>query len=497
MKITVLLFNIIILYAFTYSFSLFATNAKNKFKNSIVRISTTYQTPSFYEPWRWSPPQTKSGQGVIINKNTVLTLASNVVNATMIKVKLNSEPVPTNMHIIAINLNSNLAILKGDLPSTVKPLKIPEKSPFIKGDDINFYWKSDQGDIMEGSAILERIEAKFISKFSLQQQTVYRAIRSNQQYIALGIPIFDKNNKFFGLAIRGGSEYEFSILTCDIIKRTFNLKKNQKQQPTGIPGFQTAPLTQIYYRQKLGLTSTNNGCLISKLFEQGTGIHDLKQGDVILEVDGKKIDAWGKYENKLFGMLPFQHLFSESYISTFIPMTIMRNKKQMQLNIKLASIDDNKWLIRRNEGKEQSPYLIRGGFIFIPMTISLLKAWGNNYLNNAPLPLIEVFNKYKYKLRTPEQDELVILSRVLPHPSNIGLQSIQNMVISKINGKTLKNLKQLKSILDVNDKEVIKLSLFPGDIPLWLNPKTLKDADNDIQKQYGIFKLEHFIKESN
>jgi hypothetical protein len=84
---------------------------------------------------------------------------------------------------------------------------------------------------------------------------------------------------------------------------------------------------------------------------------------------------------------------------------------------------------------------------------------------------------------------------VLPHPSNIGLQNLGNTVINKVNGKKLKNLRQLKEILDNNDNKIVEFSLEPGDIPLWINSDSLKNADREIQMQYGIYQLEHFTEE--
>jgi hypothetical protein len=399
------------------------------------------------------------------------------------------------MKIKAIDLNSNLALLEGVLPKNAKPVTISKISAFNKNDDVKFFWKNDQGTLMGGTAMLERIEARYLSNASIQPQTVHRAIRSSYPNLSFGVPVFDKNDNFYGLALRGGTEYEFSILTADIINRVFNLKTCTKNTPTAIAGFKTAPLTQVYFRKKLGLTMQDGGCLISKVYEQGSGIDQIKSGDVLIEVDGKKLDPWGKYENSSHEMIYFKHLFANHYITETMPITIIRKKKKLNINLKLASIDDNKWLIPRNLEKKQIPYLIRGGFAFIPMTLSFLQEWGNRFMDNGPLALIESFSQNKYKIKTNECNELIILARVLPHPSNIGLQSLGNTVISKVNGENLKNLTQLKEILDCNKNKIVKFSLAPGDIPLWVNSDSLKNADQDIKMQYGIDKLEHFTQE--
>ena len=82
-----------------------------------------------------------------------------------------------------------------------------------------------------------------------------------------------------------------------------------------------------------------------------------------------------------------------------------------------------------------------------------------------------------------------MLTRVLSHPTNIGLQDIRNQIIKEVNGKPLKSLKELASILNNPKKDVIKLKLSPGDTPLLLSKKVLKSADQDIKSHYGINSL--------
>lgn len=471
--------------------SLYADN--DNLKYSVVRISTTYQVPSFYYPWRWNPARRKSGQGIVIGKNLVLTLASNVKNATLIEMLMNSEPVPTQLKIKEINLDTNLALLQGKLPEDAVPLKIPGNSKFKRNEPLNLYWKTSIGLLVKGSAVLDRVDARYLAQ-SEQSHTLYQAIRSSHPNTGFGVPVFDKNDQFFGLSLRGGNEYDFSIITNDIIHRTFDISKGVLNKPTAIAGFATEPLTQFYYRQKLGLTEKSGGCLISKVFGQGSGHTQLKKGDVLLKIGDFQLDAWGRYEHPVFGQLFFSHLFSDHFIDEKLPVTIFRDNKKMELALELSDIDDSKWLIPANPAAKKTEFLMRGGFIFIPMTRTYLYEWGGDFRNKAPLSFVVTFDKNKSAVKNDEIQDLVILSRVMPHPSNVGLQQMGGRIITKVNGKSLKSLKQLKELLDQTDQEVIKLSLSPGDTPLWLSPKTLKNADFDIQRRYGINELEYLKK---
>jgi len=467
----------------------------NKLKYSVVRIVTSYQRPSFYYPWRWNSARQKSGQGIVVGKNLVLTLAANVKNASIIEMLLNSEPVPTQLKIKAISLDANLALLEGPLPGNAIPLDIPPVSKFIRNEPLSLYWKTAIGMLMKGSAMLDRGDSINLSYQSMQSHIVYQAIRSSQPNTGYGVPVFDKNNKFFGLALKSGNEYDFSIITCDIINRTFDLQKAALKKQTAIKGFAIQPLTQVYYRQKLGLTEKSGGCLISKVFGQGSGYNQLQKGDVLLDINGRKLDAWGRYEHPIFGLLFFSHIFSEHYINEKLPIVIMRNKQKIKIDLQLSNIDDSKWLIPSNPFLHKTEFLIRGGFIFIPLTRTYLMEWGLNFRNKAPFSLVVVYDKYLAQIKNKKIKDLVLLSRIMPHPSNVGLQRLGGMIIDKVDGQPLQGLKQLKKILDQTDKKVIKFSFSPADTPLWLSPKTLKDADKDIQTRYGITQLEFFIND--
>ncbi len=468
-----------------------AGEANNNHRFSIVRLSTTYQTPSFYYPWRWNASKTKSGQGIVVSKNLVLTLASNVSNATSIEMLLSSEPVPTQLKVKAVNIESNLALLEGEMPAECVPMEMPETSAFRRNKHLNMYWKTAIGLMIEGSAVLDRADTRTLSH-TWQPHAVFQAIRSSHPNTGFGVPVFDTEGIFFGLSIGGGNEYEFSIVTCDTIRRAFDLEQGTARKDTALPGFATEPLMQVYYREKLGLSQDEGGCLVSKVFGQGSGASQLLDGDVILKIAGRPLDARGRYEHPDFGLLFFQHVFSEHFVDEKIPTLIVREGQRMQLDLDLSGYDDSRWLIPKNPLYEESEFFIRGGFVFIPMTLTYLLEWGGDFRNKAPLPLVSVHEKYNTDTIDEKIQGFVVLSEVMPHPSNIALQQMGGRIVEQINGVPLRGLSHLKEVFDSPEADLVKLDLSPGRTPLWLCPKTLRSVDADIQRIYGVSKLEHF-----
>lgn len=458
---------------------------------SVVRITTTIQVPSFYSPWIWRAPQRKSGQGIVVGKNLVLTLASNVMNAKMIEMTLDSEPVPTQLKVVAIELNANLALLKGDLPESAKPLPIPETTKFTPGEPIRMFWKTGNGMIMSSDAVLDIVETRYNFNSS-QGLAMYHAVKSSHPGNGWGTPVFDSSGKMLGLSLAGGSDYDFYIITCDTIRKVLDLEKGILKTPTAVPGFATAPLTQPYLRKSLGVSDVDGGCLVTNVFEQGSGYKKLKTGDVLLSVCGNKLDVWGRYDDPISDTpLTYGRIFSQHYVTDAFPVEVMRNGKRLKLNLDLSSIDYDKWLVPNNPFNKRMPYFIRGGFVFTPLSKSYLKEWGGDYQNKAPLYLVDAWKKDATKIKTEKVSDVVILSRVLSHPSNIGFQRVRNMIVAKVDGVPVRSLTQLSGIIGDTSRKIVKLTLQPGDIPLWLSPKLMKAADPQIKMRYGITKLSH------
>ncbi len=460
---------------------------KKQLSPSIVRVSSIVQLPSYHAPWIWRPTMTRSGQGVVVGKNLVLTLASNIMNARVIRATFGDEPEPIPLTIKAVNFDSNLALLTGNLPKEAKPLPVPSISAFKHSAKLSMYWKTSNGMLVEGSAILDKADTRYNFN-SFQTYIMFHAIRSSHPKTGFGVPVFDDKGNFFGLATQGGNEYDFIIATCDIISRSFDLATGQSRTPTAMPGFSISPLTQRYLRKKLGLSETDGGCLVTKIYQQGSGHDQLKEGDVLLALDGHQIDAWGRYKHPIFGPLFHSHLFSEHFVTETMKASIVRDGKKIDLDLNLSAVDDSKWLVPFNSTMKPTAYLVRGGFVFLPLTLTYLKEWGSNYYNTAPLPLLSAWQDDKGVLSSDKRREVVVLSRTLSHPSNIGLQ-MNDYIVKEVNDKPISGLSDLKKIMDDTSKKVVKLTLMPGNIPLWLSPRVLKQADSEIRLRYGIDQL--------
>jgi hypothetical protein len=475
----------IFIFLFSCAITLSADNFKEQQKNSILRLTVTFQTASHYYPWRHNAPSSRSGQGLVIGKNRILTLATLVYQARLVEARLNAEPSPIVLKIIYTDLDRNIAVLEGDLPSEAQIIDIPQTSGFKASQKIQYFWKTDTGRFLEGSATFDQAESYRLSP-SFQSQIWYSCSNPTTGG-GYGEPVY-YDKKLVGIAVYG-DESRISILQNETIHKSLNILKDKKNL-TSMMGFVTSPCTQKYLRMENNLKPTDGGCYVNKTFGQGCGSKTIKKGDILLKIGDHKLDAWGRYNHPRYENINFTHLIGNYTFGEKIIATLMREGKLQTVELDPGIIDDSKWLIPRNRIGKQSKYFITGGFIFQKLSIPYLKAWGSSWESKAPENILTILGENRFKLRSEEKQDIVVLSHILAHPINRAIQYIGRQVITSVNGNPLKGLKELHEIFARND-EKLTLTLSPGDVPVIISPKALNQTNDKIQEMYHIPNLEN------
>jgi hypothetical protein len=474
--------SIILFFLFSTISNLIAESPK-ELEDSLMRIAVTYQEGSAYMPWRWKSPTQRSGQGLVVGENLVLVLSSLVLNSTHIEGRLRAEPSATILKVLHMDLDRGIALLQGKLPSAAKVFELPQTSFFQQGAKVNTFWKTDEGRFMEGHGTIDRAES---AAGSDSNQILYWYEGSNVSIRGgYGEPVFCAGN-FIGLGANNGRGVELSILPVEMIRARYDLPSGRLNPDTAMPGFYTSPCKQKHLRRSKGLAEDDGGCIVVDVMEQGSGSQVLKKGDILLSFDGHPLDAWGRYFDPSLGWLSWQVLLCQMTLDAKPKCTIVRDAQRMEVELTLSTIAEDHWLIPNYREGETPRYFIRGGFVFQNLSLSYVRAWGKDWEKNAPDEILMTLDEEHGKIQSPEKKETVILSQVLSHPINRGLQYFGRQVIEAVNDVPLTSLDQLKSILDDPSTTRLKLSLRTGNTPLLLDAAELRKADRDIAKWYSI-----------
>ena len=108
--------------------------------------------------------------------------------------------------------------------------------------------------------------------------------------------------------------------------------------------------------------------------------------------------------------------------------------------------------------------------------------YGKDYEFDAPVKLLE---KHLHAMAQSVDEQLVVVSQVLVSDINIGYEEIVNTQVLAFNGKPVKNLKSLATMVENCDDEFLKFDLEYQQIVV-LKTSTAKAATLDILTTHCI-----------
>ena len=130
-------------------------------------------------------------------------------------------------------------------------------------------------------------------------------------------------------------------------------------------------------------------------------------------------------------------------------------------------------------------YYIYGGLVFSPLTREHLKTVSNsNIFNSQQLFYYSQFAKLDNLYRNV--DEFVVLINILPHPVNTYSTHFKNGIVTHINGTRIKNLNDIKKIIELRTQSYDVFTFANTDDTLILDARAANRANREILNAYGV-----------
>jgi len=456
---------------------------------TILETIATCQEFDSRIPWRKKPPHIRQALGVVIEGNYILTVESIARNSTLIEIRRAKTGTKLEAKAIVSDEQVGIALLKIIDDNAVSRLKSVPIADQVKRNDLVTIVKldksgqlqSDEGQVIEVTSSPRGLLFKVLTDLSIEKN---------------GTPVFI-GNKLAGITVR----YDKSTQTCTALSGT-TLKQIVSAAMTppyrGIAwaGLIWEPLLDPVKREHLGISEQKGGILVVRTAPGSGAATVLQTEDVIIEIDGYKIDEMGYYTDPDFGRLLFSHIINGRHMpGENASLIIIRNRQKITVKLPLKRQSDVAQLIPGNKSGAQNEYLADGGMILRELTADYLRAAGSKWILQINPRLVNYyFNPWQFS--TKESEHIVILSMVLPDQINIGYHEYRDEVVTAVNGENIHRLDDVFRVVD-RDGGLKRFTLMGNGVDLVLDEKEMPAANKRIAANYRIPSLRHQRSQSN
>lgn len=464
-----------------------------KWEESVVRVFSSKKQIDETSPWQYEEIRQQTYHGLIVEGGAILTTAFAVQDAVQLEMLRFGESQKFPLTVRFVDYESNLALLTPeDLAATtgLVPLKFVDEIPL--DSTVTILRARDNNQLISIAATLQEvgIHASATSEYSFATYL----LKTQQSALGWSEPIV-RNGIVVGLG--SGQDNQFFHAIPGSIVAHF-LEDFRSGSYKGFPaiGIQLDRLTSPEMRKMIGAESVKYGIRVSKV-EPGSDFSTLLQkDDVLLAVDGVRINENGFYNHPLWGSVHLKYLVNRKFAGDKVKLNILRQGKEIVVEGRLPRFNSNAYRIASFRAENREPHIIFGGFVFRELSTPFLKQWGSDWRNTAPYHML-----YEYSFRNDfvvdsGRQRIIIISRVLADEFNRGYD-IKNAIVSAINGVTVQSMLDVEAALRVpvarSGVQYARIVLDYGEGEVVLSYDGLDAAHKRIASTYNVPKTLSFF----
>jgi hypothetical protein len=211
----------------------------------------------------------------------------------------------------------------------------------------------------------------------------------------------------------------------------------------------------------------------------------VKEGDVLLSIDGKNIDQDGHYIDARYGKLSLVNLISLQKSGAKVAFDLLRGGKPLTVDVTVEHRPADSYVIPPYVVDKAPNYYVLGGLVLQELSRDYLKEWGADWQKKAPERLI-YYDQYQSDLFHGDIKHLVILSQVMPTQDSIGYEDLGALVVTKINNIPLNSFADVPKALahPINGFHKIEFDENPNVI--YLDAAQVSAHASDLLNNYGL-----------
>ncbi len=453
---------------------------------SILRVNSTNQAYDFFRPWTKKSPAARRGLGTLIEGGRILVTAELIANNTFIELEKATTAAKSSATVERVDYDANLAILRPSDPAFIegmKPLGLDSGARI--GDRATVLQLESNGEIAQTLGTITSIS---VGPYPLDNMGLL--------LFRLSAPLQQRDGSFTLPAVRNGRllgllmRYDSRNQTADLISSPVIAHFLDEAAKETYGGFARAGLAfsttrDPQLRRYIGLTEPGGVYVTEVIADSSAETAGLRVGDVILAVNNKPIDQDGNYEDAEFGRISFSHLTNTvAHPGDSLTFHLLREGKPLDLPVRLTARDSSKNHSESYIVDRAPRYIVLGGLVFMELSRPYLQEWGSDWWKDAPQRLV-YYDAFQSEI-PKDRGKIVFISQVLPSPDTIGYEGLDNLVVSKVNGREIRSLDDLAAAIKepVDGFQKIELEEDPGVV--FLDAAAIEANQHGLIKKYAL-----------
>jgi len=454
-----------------------------KLLQSVVKVLTVSDPPDYEQPWQTHGPQGSTGSGVVVRTARglrVLTNAHVVQNNVFVELRRFGASKKYVAEVEGVSHECDLALLRvprSDFYEEAAPIAFGEL-PML-GDAVTVCGYPIGGDRLSlTQGVVSRIEVSAYahSQRPLLSVQIDAAVNSGNS----GGPVF-KEDKIVGIAFQSLDESQNIAYAISLPVIQHFLKDLEAGRGGEFPslGVLWQRLESDSHRRSLGIKKSEGGVLVARVTFEGSAWGTLKDGDVILEIDGEALGHDGSVTLRKGELVDHSYLVARRHVGDALRLKILRDgaRAEVEVVLKRASL-----LVPEDRYDVRPTYFILGGIVFAQLSRDYLKSWGSEWWKAAPNELVAI---YENQIRTPERQDVVILQKVLADKMNQGYHEYENHVVVSIDGVPIRGIRHLVELAETGKAQYFTIGLYDGQ-RIVLDRKLAKERKRAVLERYGV-----------
>ena len=461
-----------------------AENGSSSLYRSVLRIEVATQNPDYETPWNSGRFSGGIGTGFLIGKNRILTNAHVVSNQQRILITVHGSPekYPAKVDFIAHDCDLALLSLEDDSDFADFPHFTIGEMPALESQVTVIGYPVGGERLSVTKGIVSRIDFQPYSHSRADSHLVVQidaAINPGNS----GGPVL-QDGKVVGVAFQGLRQADNTgyIIPTPVVKRFLKDTEDGSYDEYAELGINEFPLHNPAMRKALGLPNNGQGVLVTNIVPTSSVDGILKNGDILISLDGKPVDSDGQVlvDGEKVNL---NEIIERKFTGEKVAIRFMRDGSWNDVEVTLKPLRPSRMYAVQYEKKPR--YVVFAGLVFQPLDTNLFAT-----SKFQDVTVRRLYTDYVSKGIFQEKKDIVMLTRITPDPVNSQIDNFTGLAVHKINGTPVRDLAHAHELLyGENPPEFHVIELYGAQRPVIIPSEKVEEANARIQANYGIANL--------